>query len=513
MSHTLIIGSGVAAAAIATQLLVQDEKATIEVLEAGGQMPIADRRKWLDYVMTGHSPSRSFGDQAGDNEINKDGGFGIAGGRLMMRGGTTNHWGGWSPRLKPEDFHLGDVRSDAINWPFDYAHLAPYYLQAEHFLNVCGSQNNSAAPRFGEPFPHKPLDFSAMDQLLIPTFERLNIHYESMSIARDPKRCLTTGTCDYCPFDARYTADTSFAQLLNRYPNRLSLKLNAPVQQIALSDKNSVEGVRYLDQSTSKTEFAEADRVIVAAGTIESTKLLLASESQYWEKGIGNHSDHLGRHLVTHPMVRAVAKIPNNTQHIEQELAYPTLASREYDTEQQQPNGKFYFVRYATFSAAPLFPALASGKSSRELDKQIKQNTTIELRGFIEAVDVPENRLSLASGQTKFGLPRTKVQFSEAAITRQMRDEYSQKLQDLLAEANMKDPHDRSYWGTRMDHSTGTCRMSDSPSDGVVDGNLKVHDMDNLYVCSNATFPNGGAVNPTLTLTALAFRLANHLAS
>jgi choline dehydrogenase-like flavoprotein len=45
----------------------------------------------------------------------------------------------------------------------------------------------------------------------------------------------------------------------------------------------------------------------------------------------------------------------------------------------------------------------------------------------------------------------------------------------------------------------------------VVNGNLQVHGMENLFVCSNAVFPNLGAVNPTLTLTALAIRLAAFL--
>jgi choline dehydrogenase-like flavoprotein len=53
--------------------------------------------------------------------------------------------------------------------------------------------------------------------------------------------------------------------------------------------------------------------------------------------------------------------------------------------------------------------------------------------------------------------------------------------------------------------------MSDDPKEGVVDSNLKVHGTENVYVCSNASFSSLGAVNPTLTLTALSLRLAKHL--
>jgi choline dehydrogenase-like flavoprotein len=53
--------------------------------------------------------------------------------------------------------------------------------------------------------------------------------------------------------------------------------------------------------------------------------------------------------------------------------------------------------------------------------------------------------------------------------------------------------------------------MGATPEEGVTDANLRVHGTDNLYVCSNAVFPTGSAVNPTLTLTAVSLRLADHL--
>ena len=60
-------------------------------------------------------------------------------------------------------------------------------------------------------------------------------------------------------------------------------------------------------------------------------------------------------------------------------------------------------------------------------------------------------------------------------------------------------------------HHLGTTRMSDSPLNGVVDSNCKVHGMSNLYVAGSSVFPTGGHANPTLTLIALTLRLADHL--
>jgi len=63
----------------------------------------------------------------------------------------------------------------------------------------------------------------------------------------------------------------------------------------------------------------------------------------------------------------------------------------------------------------------------------------------------------------------------------------------------------------RADHAACTCRMSEDPKKGVTDKNMKIHGVDNIFVCSNAAFTSTGAINPTLTLTALSLRLADHI--
>lgn len=60
-------------------------------------------------------------------------------------------------------------------------------------------------------------------------------------------------------------------------------------------------------------------------------------------------------------------------------------------------------------------------------------------------------------------------------------------------------------------HQAGTARMGDDPATSVVDANLKAHDLDNLYICDTSVFPSIGAVNPALTVMALANRLGEHL--
>ncbi|MDC0619442.1 GMC family oxidoreductase [Candidatus Pelagibacter ubique] len=62
-----------------------------------------------------------------------------------------------------------------------------------------------------------------------------------------------------------------------------------------------------------------------------------------------------------------------------------------------------------------------------------------------------------------------------------------------------------------MAHHIGTTRMSSSKKFGVVDKNLKVYGVNNLYVVGSSTFPTGGHANPTYTIVALSIKLAEHL--
>ena len=139
-----------------------------------------------------------------------------------------------------------------------------------------------------------------------------------------------------------------------------------------------------------------------------------------------------------------------------------------------------------------------------------KMNFVIE--GSIEQFESPGNRISLGGGITRHGLPTTKLEFNVNDITQKALHTHEQNLINVLKVTGCEE--DSIHTGTiKPDgaHATSTCRMSGSDTDGVVNKNLKVHGTDNLYVCSNAVYPNVTAVNPTLTVAALAIRLADHI--
>jgi choline dehydrogenase-like flavoprotein len=108
------------------------------------------------------------------------------------------------------------------------------------------------------------------------------------------------------------------------------------------------------------------------------------------------------------------------------------------------------------------------------------------------------------------GLLQTSVDFSADQGFKGRMAEIKTEVQKIY-EAMGAELTDDATVSWRADHAACTCRMSSDPSSGVVNKDLQVHGMDNLFVCSNAVFPNLGAINPTLTLTALALRLADRL--
>jgi choline dehydrogenase-like flavoprotein len=90
-------------------------------------------------------------------------------------------------------------------------------------------------------------------------------------------------------------------------------------------------------------------------------------------------------------------------------------------------------------------------------------------------------------------------------------EKYLNMMTGWMREMGYEDGLKRKAYPPRGDHAMCTTRLAETPEDGVVDENLRVFGTDNLHVVSNSVFPNGGVVNPSLTLTAVALRFAEHL--
>jgi choline dehydrogenase-like flavoprotein len=516
----ILIGSGVAATLVADRLLEENALASILVLEAGKRIPSRNRRSWWNLVLDRKAPYVSTYDRDDKEDPQRESHtvgntfWGFRESRVRAYGGSTMHWGGWALRYKEEDFHCRTNTGRGANWPFGYDTLESWYALAEQMLGVGGSDLGQTGPRRsgGFPLPHYP--WSANEaELAAKAFPAIGLVPGYMPIARF-KRCMTTGTCKYCPIGARYSAQDHFDELLFEPRHRnIHLRTEAPVRRI-LAERHRAYGVEYFDAAQQDWTVAHGQRIIVCAGTYESTKLLLASTTPEWPAGLGNRYDQVGRFIVTHLMMMVEATRPDNTDRLFQEYDFPTLMSRTWDTETRQAEGKVFVFNNRGLPRIDFENMMVAGKTREEIDAVAAGARKAGLHAFIEEFGDAENRLTIGKGTGFLGLPQTRINFTRRSPPAFHRTVERVKLELLngLKAAGYVPPDKLSTENPRGDHASGTCRMGVSPDTSVVNSDLAVHAIENLYVCSNAVLPNAAAVNPTLTLAALALRLGTRLA-
>ena len=511
-TETLIVGSGVAGSLVA-QGLLQRGSGEVTILDAGPSVKMRDRRSWLDYVMAGKLPYDQLGDTPLDFESSGPQSWSIPGGRLFARGGSTLHWGGWCPRMKPEDFHLKSlIGHGGLDWPFDYKYLEPYYMAAEHYLQVAGDSSSNDPARSASYLFEAPA-YTHIDGKIIAALERLGWGYGHIPIARNGapisglSPCMTTGTCGYCPIGGRFTGDQPLDRLAAN--KNFTLQLDAAVTQVCMDAKNRATGVIYRNLSTGEEHRIDAARVILCGGSLENPKLLLASRNQFWSQGVGNDSDQVGRHLIANPYFYANGMRPDNPEQLAEETWFATLGSRHWDTPAQQRDGKFFLNRA---DAPQMVDAEMLLNTMPNLKQAAAGMSAVGLQGTMQTFSHPANRICLAGGTTRFGLPRSLIEMPIPVVSKEQIATNLGRMRLVLETMGYQvAPNAMGSYPQRGDHAMCTTRMSTSPQEGVVDPSLRVHGVDNLFVVSNSVFPSGSPANPTLTLTALALRFVDQL--
>lgn len=508
----VFVGSGVAASTVAKTILESNRLASILILDAGPKVPAQDRRAWWDYLVRDRRPYDYCYDQKGENQSVGQTEWSFDDGRVSMYGGSTVHWGGWCLRFKPEDFEVFSRTKEGADWPISYNTLEPYYGRAEEYLSVCGDDSEGWTERT-TPYPRPPFPWTAADGEMIAAFKELGIKPGKLPIARY-RKCMTTGTCKYCPFGARFSGQIALEELLTdgRHLN-LEVVHNAPVSQINAESKKRIESVEYLDALTGERYTVRANTIVVCAGSYETPKLLQSSKSVYWENGIGNDFDLVGRFISSHPFLIVRGSLAHNTEEWFQEYDFPTLMSRTYDSpEPQEDGGKIFLFKDRTQPNVDIASLMIQGKTRAQIDAIVEGGRTQELQAFMDDRGHHDNRVSAGRGLNRFGLPQTQIDFSRPPEFQQVVNRRLDLMENVILAMGYK-VEKKTIRTQSGHHMTSTCRMAKTPDQGVVDENLRVFGTDNLYVCSNAVFPTGSAVNPTLTLTAMSMRLGDYLNS
>jgi choline dehydrogenase-like flavoprotein len=457
--------------------------------------------------------------------------------QLRYLGGSTNAWGGWCRPLDPIDFEPRPWVEHG-GWPFGMAALAPFYRRAHEICQVASDDYDPdrVAAEIGHPRA-VPLPF-------------------------DPQRLETT--------IYRFSPPTRFGQVYRealRRADDLRCYLNANV--LAIKTDATARSVTRLSAGTlagGRFEVA-AKHYVLAAGGIENARLLLLS-SDVAVNGLGNRHDLVGRYFMEHPhtkralivprrrlasglygemfhgrAVMARASLPAELQRREGLLNYSGNIHAVYlghDSEGWLALRKLVLSLSRSRRSDPFIrlpPYGRKGLSLRQVYDMARQFDRMTIAAFLrlfqpdrfisgfvleskpEQAPNPESRVMLDEARDAFGLRRAMLDWRMLAIDRRtaVRGEeiVDAELRRLgIGSVAPLSPAEIDKWPDNLEggwHQLGTTRMHADEKYGVVDANGRVHGMSNLFIAGGSVFPTGGAAPPTLTIVALALRLARHL--
>lgn len=498
-----VIGSGVAGALIAHACA--GGGLDVVMLEAGPRFDRARRHDQMRRYLLGYDPWPM--DAARSPYVNASGfDYPLNDYRLRAVGGSTLHWSGVAQRLRESDFETRTRYGTGVDWPIRYADLEPYYLRAERELGVSGDPSANGPAR-GGPFPMPAFPEGAGDALWHAAAARLGVPLERAAYAKNNltsydgrPACATFATCTICPIGAQYSAD--WHVLKAEATGRCTVLPDTPARRLETGSDGSVRMVHATRWDGGAVE-VRARTVVVAAHAIETTRLLLMS-------GIGNRA-HLGHHLMEHWELHGLGLSDERTAPFR--VGFPTLKSFHwYDGGGRQERGAIGLILHDQVNPLKAFD-VSSGRWGSALARH-ECDTFGRWRAIEAMTEHLPNRDSVVDldpvVRDPLGDPAPRFRFVSGATDRLTQDVARAAMGELFDAAGIvRAEIAEAPFGAA--HHMGTCRMSSRPEDGVVDVHGRVHGTQNLHVAGSSVFPTGGAVTPTLTIAALALRLADRI--
>jgi choline dehydrogenase-like flavoprotein len=448
----------------------------------------------------------------------------------MTVGGGGRVYQGMAWRFLPQDFELASLYgvpegSTLADWPITYAELEPFYTRAEWELGVCGDgSTHRAQGDRSQPYPMPPFALDPEGEALEAGAARLGISTGPVPLLinsepRDGRAaCVGCGECVgfACPSEAK---NGSWNTLLVRAlaTNRCTLVTGTRTTQITTSG-GSVDGVELLDWASGARRRVRASQVVVAAGAIESARLLLASRSDEHPEGLGNDTDQVGRNLQSHQYVGAFGEFEHEVISMDGPGVTIGTCDWNHDVEAGLIAGALHneVIKlpelHRWWALPPGTPPWGLG--AKDAMRRLYRRTG-HLYGPIQEIPMAECRVTLADGVAdKHGSPvaRWGGRYHPDSLRAGARQ--AERAEGWLAASGALRTWSQPPYDTFMagQHQAGTCRMGDDPATSVTDRWGRVHGHDNLWVMDGSVHVTNGGFNPVLTLSALAFRSAEHLA-
>lgn len=413
-------------------------------------------------------------------------------GNYAYVGGNSKFYGAVMLRYREADFapirHMGGTTP---GWPISYDTLAPYYARAEALYQVRGATGDDPTePLRGDyafpPVPHEPAIADLCSRLT-----KAGLHPASLPLAVDLDRWLQRAQTPWDAFPdttgGKLDAESAALVAALAHPN-VTLRTGVEVRRI------ETDGTHVTGLLTSAGRLT-APRIVLAAGAVHTAALLLRSADDAHPNGIANASDQVGRNFMNHNASAVLALSHRRNRSVYQK----TLQINDWYLTGGSGGEPLGNVQLLGRVSAPI---LAAQTGMAKPLAALIANRSIDFYAMSEDLPDPESRVTLRGDDIVLDWKRSNLAAHDALVV---------KLKATLKRAGFPVVLSKAFDRRTPSHQCGTARLGDDPATSVCDPMGRTHDHPNLYICDASLLPTSAAVNPSLTIAALALRQADHL--
>lgn len=399
--------------------------------------------------------------------------------RERVLGGTSTHWGGQSRPLDPIVF---EKRPGFPGWPITREDLDPYYAKAVKLNHLYGDYGKNGV-NFTAEFWVSELQKQGK-QAAVPHLENFNA--EMYQFMGGSWLNFATRTFD----DGKTIRDSAVRVIVNATLLNI-VEQGGSVRTLKVASMNDDP-----DNPQKATEFTvTADIYILACGAVANARQLLLS-------GVGNSL--VGRYFMCHPLTHSSSPVIRTKKNYLSEPQYNLMGGGGWN----DPTGNKVGLTGRFIANADTARNNNIGRCWFWANKQYGSQQM-----YFEMSPNPNSYVALADTTDKvFKQQETHIHWAFSPLDKKTYETNCSLFNQATGGAISWDSWDSitNQW-TVNGHHIGTTRMSAAPADGVVDKNLKVHGVDNLYIGGASVFASAGISNPTMTIITLSIRLAEYV--
>lgn len=485
----LIIGSGMGGATLAAALAPSGRR--IVILERGERL--ADCPEARDpaaiFGRGFFKPKETWRDVSG--EVLNPGNYAFV-------GGNTKFYGAVLLRYRAEDFApLRHLEGTTPGWPLAYAELEPFYQAAEDLYRVRGEvAGDPTEPVHSGRYPFPPVPDEPDIAALRRAFAAQGLHPSALPLGVDLERWLARAPTTWDAFPdttgAKSDAENCGLAAALKHPN-VTLVTGARAVRL-LAQGRRITGV--VVERAGQREVLSAPVVCMCAGAILSAALLLASADEAHPTGLANGSDQVGRNFMNHNLTGMIAWNPLRRNRSVYEKTIQVNDFYLTGGPNGEPLGNIQMLGRITG------PILAGEAGLPLWLARHMADRSIHIMAMSEDLPDPDSRVFWKNGEVVLDWRRTNTRAHDLLV---------KKLGQAMRRAGWPIVLSRGFPKSKPSHQCGTARMGHDPATSVVDPSGRAHDHDNLWILDASILPTSAAVNPSLTVAALALRAGERI--